>query len=194
MARSIVVAAKALSQTQSILRAVSTNAAGASTNTRGTSSSSTSSSKPFSTAAPTHASSTTTPPSSPKKASWFSALFGGGYSSQPKAHRPFGPNEKAHLTLATRKKDKVMLTNPGARVEPNFLPADQSQILVEEAMEVIKKYGISHVNEEQRSEMAHQLKHFPLPKAELKCLINMQRVTGVRSAWGGGGRDERGRE
>jgi hypothetical protein len=76
-----------------------------------------------------------------------------------------------------------MRTNPGARVEPNFLPADQSQALVEEAMDVIKKYGISHVSEEQRKEMAHQLKHFPLPKAELKGLINMQRVTGVNAAW-----------
>lgn len=59
-------------------------------------------------------------------------------------------------------------------------------------MDVLKKYGISHVNEEQRSEMVHQLKHFPLPKAELKGLINMQRVTGVSAAWKEG--RERGRE
>lgn len=53
-------------------------------------------------------------------------------------------------------------------------------------MNVIKKYGISHVNEEQRSELAQSIKHFPLPKAELKDLINMQRVTGVRSVLGEG--------
>eukprot|EP00624_Nannochloropsis_granulata_P005291 evm.model.NODE_37437_length_30217_cov_24.682034.2 len=113
--------------------------------------------------------------------SWLSALFGGSGSSQPKAHRPFGAHEKAHLKLATRKKDKVMQTNPGARVEPDFLPVDESQALVEEALDVVKKYGISHVNEEQRNEMAHQLKHFPLPKADLKDLVNMRRVTGHKA-------------
>lgn len=181
MVRSLKVAAKALSQIQSILGPVSTYAASASTKTLA-SNSIQSTRALSSTATPTPVSDTTATPSSPKKVSWLSALFGGSGSSQPKAHRPFGAHEKAHLKLATRKKDKVMQTNPGARVEPDFLPVDESQALVEEALDVVKKYGISHVNEEQRNEMAHQLKHFPLPKADLKDLVNMRRVTGVSAA------------
>ncbi|TFJ84848.1 hypothetical protein NSK_003880 [Nannochloropsis salina CCMP1776] len=51
-------------------------------------------------------------------------------------------------------------------------------MLVEEAMDIINIYGISHVSEEQRDFLASQLKHFPLPKEDLRALINMQRVTG----------------
>lgn len=167
------VAVKALNQAQITLRTVSTHAASVSTNTVAGKTRVLSS-----TATPTPVCDTTTTPSSPKKVSWLSALFGDSGSSQPKVHRPFGVHEKAHLKLATRKKDKVMQTNPGARVEPEFLPEIESHRLVEEALDVIKKYGISHVSEEQRIEMAHQLKHFPLPKADLKELVNMQRVTG----------------
>lgn len=178
MARSLMVAVKALNQAQITLRTVSTHAASVSTNTVAGKTRVLSS-----TATPTPVCDTTTTPSSPKKVSWLSALFGDSGSSQPKVHRPFGVHEKAHLKLATRKKDKVMQTNPGARVEPEFLPEIESHRLVKEALDVIKKYGISHVSEEQRIEMAHQLKHFPLPKADLKELVNMQRVTGVSAAY-----------
>lgn len=115
--------------------------------------------------------------------SWLSALFGGG-TSKPKAHRPFGRHEEAHLRLATRKTNKILKANPGARVEPKFLTEEDAQMLVEEAMDIINIYGISHVSEEQRDFLASQLKHFPLPKEDLRALINMQRVTGVRGRLG----------
>ena len=109
---------------------------------------------------------------------WLRALFGGGASSKKKGHRPYGQHEADHVTLATRKKDKVLEGNPGARVEPAFLPAEEAQALAAEAKEVMQKFGIAHLSEEQRQFMAGQMKHFPLPKKDLAGLINMQRVTG----------------
>lgn len=97
---------------------------------------------------------------------WFSALFGG--SSRPKGHRPFNENEERHVRLATRKKDKVLSANPGARVEPGFVSPAEGEAAAADAFEILKRYGISHVTKEQRAFMAGQMKHVPLPKEEVR--------------------------
>lgn len=55
-------------------------------------------------------------------------------------------------------------TEPGVRVEPEFVSAAEGEAATADAMEIIKRYSISHVTEEQRAFMAGQMKHVPLPK------------------------------
>lgn len=56
----------------------------------------------------------------------------------------------------------------GARVEPEFVSAAEGEGAAAAAFEIIERYGISHVTEEQRAFMAGQMKHVPLPKAEVR--------------------------
>lgn len=55
----------------------------------------------------------------------------------------------------------------GARVEPEFVSVSEGQAAAADAFEIIKRFGISHVTEEQRAFMAGQMKHLPLPKEQV---------------------------
>lgn len=56
----------------------------------------------------------------------------------------------------------------GARVEPEFVSDAEGQGAAAAAFDIIERHGISHVTEEQRAFMARQMKHVPLPKAEVR--------------------------
>jgi hypothetical protein len=62
---------------------------------------------------------------------------------------------------------------PGARVEPEFVSAGEGQAAAEDAFGIIERYGISHVTDEQRTFMAGQMKHLPLPKDEVGVVENV---------------------
>lgn len=52
-------------------------------------------------------------------------------------------------------------------MEPEFVSAAEGQAATADAFEIIKRFGISHVTEEQRAFMAGQMKHLPLPKEQV---------------------------
>lgn len=72
------------------------------------------------------------------------------------------------------------LTNllSGARVEPSFITSEDAKEVAACAKEIINKYGISHVSDEQRAFYSSQMKHLPIPKEQIASIVNMQRVTG----------------
>ncbi len=52
-------------------------------------------------------------------------------------------------------------------MEPDFVSGAEGQAAAADALEILKTYGISHVTEDQRAFMVGQMKHLPLPKAEV---------------------------
>lgn len=52
-------------------------------------------------------------------------------------------------------------------MEPEFVTAAEGQAAAADAIEIIKRFGITHVTEEQRAFMAGQMKHLPLPKEQV---------------------------
>ena len=90
-------------------------------------------------------------------------------------HRPFNEDDEAHIRRVSDGAPVAAAANPGLRVIPGFVAADELDDVASCARELLEQYGRSHLRPRDKAFFESQMGH--LTKSE-RPFMNAERVTG----------------
>ena len=90
-------------------------------------------------------------------------------------HRPFNDDDEAHIRRVSDGANVAAAANPGLRVIPGFVAAEEMDEVASCARELLDRYGRSHLRPRDKAFFEGQMSH--LTKSE-RPFMNAERVTG----------------
>ncbi len=90
-------------------------------------------------------------------------------------HRPFNDDDEAHIRRVSDGANVAAAANPGLRVIPGFVAAEEMDEVASCARDLLDRYGRSHLRPRDKAFFESQMSH--LTKSE-RPFMNAERVTG----------------
>jgi hypothetical protein len=94
----------------------------------------------------------------------------------PQQHRGFNGVDSAHMRDVKLGRPVPAASNPGVRVEPSFVSPEEARLLIQEAGQLMREYGCSHLDNRLRQE--YQRQALQVWGGGKHANVNMKRVTG----------------